>query len=647
MASAFQSQLLFHHYVNNMHSSNKSRKKAKIFLSLESKNAMKNNPNTNIKRITRDLHHRMDRLTRQGNFNLYSCKQIHKDILMSGLGQNVYLGSKLLSLYATCGSIEEACQVFDKMTERKNVVLWTAMINGYARNGQFEEALELYLEMQSHGINPNGFTLSSVLDACAGLSALEDGMDIHVLLVKCGFHSNVFVGTTLVDMYAKCGRLEDASHVFDKMPERNVVSWSTIIGGFVHNGEAEEAVKYFSRMLEDGVRFSPSILASVLVACTALGALNWAKEIHAQIVKSSLEYDVFLRSALVGMYAQCKRIEDARSVFDRSPEKTVALWSAMITAYSQNECANEALKLFSQMEHKSLKPDPATIVGVLAACADLASLKQGKEIHGYVIRNEFESNVRVGSALVDMYAQCKKLEAASRVFVRTSERNVVLWSTMIGAYAQNGCANKALRLFRQMDHNAVKPDPVTIAGVLPACADLASLKQGKEIHCYVIKHRLESNVHVGSSLVDMYGHCKRLEDARRVFDRTSERNVVLWSALIAAYTQNGFAYEALELFFQMHQNIEAVKPNAYTIAGVLRACGDSGYLKQGKEIHCYILRNKMESNVHVCIDLMDMYAKCGCIDVARQLREKIPERSDIMDCNDYRLWIEWAWQRSF
>uniref|UniRef100_UPI0040747504 Synthetic PPR-DYW protein n=1 Tax=synthetic construct TaxID=32630 RepID=UPI0040747504 len=422
-----------------------------------------------------------------------------------------------------------------------SVFSWNSKIRGYARNGQPEEALSLYSQMRRSGIKPDNYTFPFVLKACASLSSLKEGKQIHGHVIKSGFESDVYVQSALIDMYAKCGELEDARKVFDEMPERNVVSWNAMISGYAQNGQSEEALELFREMQQEGIKPSEFTFCSVLSACASLGSLEMGKQIHGYVIKSGFESIVFVGNALIDMYAKCGSIEDARKVFDEMPERTVVSWTAMISGYAQNGQSEEALELFREMQREGVKPDEVTLPSVLSACANLGALEQGKQIHAYVIKSGFESDVFVGSALIDMYAKCGSIEDARKVFDKMPERDVVSWNAMIAAYAQHGHGKEALQLFQQMQQEGVKPSEVTFTSILSACSHAGLVDEGHHYFesmspDYGITPRVE---HYGC-MVDLLGRAGRLDEAEDLIKSMPfQPNVVVWGTLLGACRVHG------------------------------------------------------------------------------------------------------------
>eukprot|EP01018_Ginkgo_biloba_P030286 Gb_21437 [translate_table: standard] len=555
---------------------------------------------------------------------------VHAHILITGLEQNVFLGFKLVSMYAICYSLDNALVVFNRMHKR-NVILWNAMIRGYADRGHCDEVLTLYYRMQCEGIHADNFTFPLVLKACAGLSALQEGKEIHYHIIRTGFESDVFVATALIDMYAKCGNIEDARQVFGKMSKRDVVSWSAMISGHAQNGYADDALALFHQMQQADIAPNSITMVSVLSACAQLTALQQGKWIHDYMIRSGFVLDVSVRTALIDMYAKCGSIEFAHQLFDKMYKRDVISWNAMIAGYAQNGHANDALTLFHEMQLANLKPNLVTMLSVLPACAHLAALQQGKRIHDYIIRSGFEADASVGNCLLDMYAKCGRIEIAQELFNKMSERDVVSWNTMMAGYAQYGLANEALALFHQMQLADVKPNSVTMLTLLPACAYFGALQQGKLIHSYIIKSGFELSVSVGNALIDMFAKCGSVKDARLVFDKMYERDLVSWSTMIAGYGMHGHGEDALALFSQMQQT--GLKPDHITFIGVLSACSHCGLVEKGSQYFDCMSRDYcITPGVEHYACMVDLLGRAGHLYQAHNFIRHMPLEPDAGVC---------------
>ncbi|KAK6123189.1 hypothetical protein DH2020_043091 [Rehmannia glutinosa] len=204
------------------------------------------------------------------------CKQIHALIVKSGYQADSFILNSLVDSYGKCSQVNDAARIFEECPI-VDLPSYTSIMTTYAQCGQGEEALKLYLKLLDTGLKPDSFVCSSLLNACANLSAYEQGKQIHVHVLKLGFMSDVFAGNSLVNMYAKCGSIEDAGQAFSEVPERSVVSWSAMIGGLAQHGHGQEALDLFNDMLKDGVSPNHVTLVSVLSACNHAGLVNEAQ----------------------------------------------------------------------------------------------------------------------------------------------------------------------------------------------------------------------------------------------------------------------------------------------------------------------------------------------------------------------------------
>jgi pentatricopeptide repeat protein len=510
--------------------------------------------------------------------DLIEGKLVHAHMIKNGIQPDIFLRNSLINMYAKCDDLVGAKNEFDNFIERDQVS-WNAIIAAYARHGELKEAVELFRQMGRANKKADHFTFGSILVACSNLRVPKMGIQLHTHSIKTGFELHVSVGCSLVNMYAKCNSVEDARQVFDKMPERNVVSWTAMITGYALQECGDEAMELFELMQWTDIGLNKFIFTSVLSAFAHPQALEQGKQIHVHAIKNGLEMDVSVGNALVTMYANCGSIDDALQAFKLASRHDLVSWNAMITGYAQNVHGEKALNLFCEMQHSGLKPNQFTFVSVLKACAIQEALDQGKQIHSYILKLGFEAQIFVGSALVDMYAKCGSIEKAHRGFDEMPEKDMVSWTTLIAGYMQNGNGEEVMSLFCQMEHAGIKPNQYTLTCVLRACASLAGLEQGKQVHGHIYKIGLNMDVSVGSALTTMYAKGGSIDDAWEVFDKMPTRDVVSWNSIIAGYSQHGRGEEALQLFGHMQQT--GKKPDDITFINVLSACSHGGLVDQG------------------------------------------------------------------
>ena len=306
---------------------------------------------------------------------------------------------------------------------------------GFTENGVAYEALEHFRQMQLSDVKPNAVTLVVVIPACTRLGSLQQGKSIHGYMIRTLFELNVFVETAFIDMYAKCRSLNNARRLFDKMSERNVVSWTAMISGYSHRGYAAEALALFDEMQIVDVIPDSVTLASVLLACANLRALQKGEQIHGCMIKKGCKLDGFVWNSLVDMYVKCDSLEVAYRLFDKMHMKDVVSWNVMISGFADNGHFNEALPFYHQMQLQGIRPDSATMVSLLSICTQLGNLQHGKCIHNFIIKRGLESDVFAGAVVIDMYAKCGRMEDACQLFHAMPGRDIVSWNAMISGYA--------------------------------------------------------------------------------------------------------------------------------------------------------------------------------------------------------------------
>ncbi|KAJ7540618.1 hypothetical protein O6H91_10G023300 [Diphasiastrum complanatum] len=461
-------------------------------------------------------------------------------------------------------------------------------VNKLCQEGRLKEAIHMVEQMVQQTTKAPIGAYVCLLKGCSRRKALAEGKQVHALIVQSVLDSNILLANTLVHMYSKCGSVLDAHKVFSNMPQHNVYSWTAIISAYADSGQAEEAIKLFQQMQETGLAPDKVVFVVVLKACARLAALEQGKQLHSDIIRRGFQSDVIVGSTLVDMYSKCGCTEDARELFNNMSERDVVSWTAMIAGYAQNGLSKEAFALYEQMKQEGVQPNNVTL-----------------------------------STLVDMYAKCGCTEDARELFNNMSERDVVSWSAMIAGYAQNGLGKDSLALYEQMKQEGVQPDNVTFVLLLQACASLAALEQGKQLHSDIIKRGFQSDVIVGSTLVDMYSKCGCTEDARELFNNMSERNVVSWTAMIAGYAQNGLGKEALALFDQMQR--EGTKPNEVTYICVLSACAQSRLVDEGRHVFDSMYKNHgVTPTMEHYACMVDLLGRAGCLADAELFIDKMP-----------------------
>ncbi|XP_077239899.1 pentatricopeptide repeat-containing protein At5g19020, mitochondrial-like [Tasmannia lanceolata] len=462
----------------------------------------------------------------------------------------------------------------------------------------------------------------------------------------------------------------------------------------------------------------PACEFTLVSALKSFASIDQADQIHPLILKSGLYTNIFISNSLINLYVKfgsietarsmfdsaplldsaswntmlvgyvkLHRLEDARQMFDEMPERDCVSFTTMIMGFAQNGCPIEALEVFQEMKFAGVVPNEVTLATIISACSHLHSVRDGKMIHGIVIKGGFEVCVLVSTNLVHMYAACSYLGVARFVFDEMPERNIVTWNVMLNGYSKSGLVESARDLFekipirdlvswstmidgyvrvdrlceaivmyREMQRAEVRPNEVTIVDLLSACGRSSAINEGRQFHGIILKNSLVCHAFIQATIIYFYAACQQIDlaclqfqlgvkgnlsswnallagfirnnmvdSAEHLFNLMPEKDVVSWSSLIAGYVQSGQFDLALELFRDMP--IMGLRPNEITMVSVVSAIAQSGTLKQGRWIHAYIRENSIPLNDNLSAGLIDMYSKCGSIENALglfyQIRDKV------------------------
>lgn len=505
--------------------------------------------------------------------------EVHCLAVKHGLVSTTFVANALIAMYAKCGLFDFAMKLFDLMDGDRDVVSWNSIIAACLKDEQFIEALFLFREMLEAGIGMNSYNVVSALQACAELSLLKLGMQIHASVWKRGKTIQVHEANALIVMYARCGRMDDATRVFAETSEKDYISWNSILSGCVQNGLNMEAISFFRELLEVGIKPDQVSVISVASALGRLGNTLNGMEVHAYSIKQGFESNLQVGNTLVDMYAKFSLVTYTKGVFHKMPDKDYISWTTAIAALAQNHQYLEALELFREVQKEGMDVDPMMIGSILIACGGLKSLCILKQIHGNTIRHGL-LDLLLENKIIDMYGQCGNVGYAFCVFNGIETKDVVSWTSMISCYIHNYFFDEALSLFRDMMETNVEPDAVTLVCALTATASLSSLMKGKEIHGFLIRRNLLMEHSVNSSLVHMYAHCGKIGSSFKIFNMAQCEDLVLWTTMINACGLHGRGKEAVDLFSRM-RDIGLV-PDHITFLALLYACSHSGLVDEGK-----------------------------------------------------------------
>lgn len=440
------------------------------------------------------------------------------------------------------------------------------------------------------GLRLDSRLLASLLQYCADSKALKEGKRVHLHLKLTGLkRPGTLLSNHLIHMYAECGKDVEARKIFDKMPTRNLYSWNNMLSG----------------------------------------------------------------------YAKLGMIQPARKLFDKMPEKDVVSWNTMVIACAQHGYWDEALRFYREFRRLGIGFSGFSFAGVLTVCVKLQELELTKQVHGQILVAGFLSNVVLSSSVIDAYVKCGEMGDARKLFAGMSvrdvpawttlvsgyakwgdmksanelfdempEKNSISWTALVSGYARNGMGHKAMEWFTKMMLLRVRPDHFTFSSCLCACASIASLKHGKQIHAHLLRTNFRPNTVVVSALIDMYAKCGSLGLCKKVFDLMGNKvEVVLWNTIISALAQHGCGEEAIQMFDDMVRS--GVKPDNITFVAILNACSHSGLVQRGINFfesmsHDYGIVSTQEH--YAC--LIDLLGRAGCFEVVVDQIEKMPYKSD-------------------
>ena len=460
------------------------------------------------------------------------------------------LGGYLIrALTTSTATLFEANLAFSSVS-KPCVFTWNAIILAHTIFGEDFIALDLYTQMMGDGLQPNDATLSWVVKICGGVGALLEGMLLHQQVVENGSEMNVIVGNSLVDMYAKCGRLEEARNVFDKLPGKTVVSWGAMFSGYAQQGEGQTALELFKKMLlcYHDVEPNAFIYSCLLKGCSNTHLIEQGKLVHKNAVISSFDVHEVVGGSIVDMYAKCGNLEDAHKVFQALPHKNVVLWGALMTGFVEHGHSLHTIDLFFEMQEKGITPSRATFLCVLKACSDVGVFEVGMLLHDHILRMGLHHEVAIGTLLIEMYAKCGKLKEAQRVFDKLPP-NSVAWGTLIAGYAHvnNYSCEQYLETMQQ---EGVKPNDLTYSSLLSSYSHAGTSEEG----CLSFKHMMETHgispsIEHYNCLVDLLGRTGSLEESKYLLHTMPFLpDFVGWTALLANCHSHGNVTLAKGLF---------------------------------------------------------------------------------------------------
>uniref|UniRef100_A0A9I9CW78 Pentatricopeptide repeat-containing protein At3g53360, mitochondrial n=1 Tax=Cucumis melo TaxID=3656 RepID=A0A9I9CW78_CUCME len=472
------------------------------------------------------------------------------------------------------------------------------------------EALQAFDIFRKCSSSPlKSITYTHLINACSSLRSLEHGRKIHRHMLTCNYQPDMILQNHILSMYGKCGSLKEARNIFDAMPLKNVVSWTSMISGYSRYGQEDNAITLYIQMLRSGYIPDHFTFGSIVKSCSGLDDFMLARQLHAHVLKFEFGGHLIAQNALISMYTKFSQMADAINVFSRIIIKDLISWGSMIAGFSQlgyelealchfremlsqsvyqpNEfvfaClqqnqAGEVLRLTKLMFASRIMPDHVTLTNVLVSSGQIASYEVGSQIHCFIMKSGLNLDTSVSNALINMYTKCGSLECARKMFDSIGNPDIISWSSLIVGYAQAGCGKEAFELFRTMRGLGVKPNEITFLGILTACSHIGMVEEGLKLYRTMQEDcRISPTKEHCSCIVDLLARAGCLDVAEEFIKQMPfVPDVVVWKTLLAACKVHG----NLEVGKRAAENVLKIDPsNSAAVVMLCNIHASSGHWK--------------------------------------------------------------------
>uniref|UniRef100_A0A7N2KZR9 DYW domain-containing protein n=2 Tax=Quercus lobata TaxID=97700 RepID=A0A7N2KZR9_QUELO len=451
-------------------------------------------------------------------------------------------------------------------------------------NKRYREALELFeiLEFDG-GFELESSTYDALISACIGLNSIRGVKRVSSFMSSNGFELDLYMRNRVLLMHVKCGMMTDARRLFVEMPEKNLVSWNTIIGGLVDSGNYDEAFQLFFITWEESSDGGSRIFSTMIRASAGQGLIFAGRQFHTCALKMGVADDIFVTCALIDMYSKCGSIEDAQCVFDEMPEKTTVGWNSIIAGYALHGYSEEALRMFYEMRDSGVEMDHFTFSMVIRICTRLASLEHAKQAHASLVRHGFGLDIVANTALVDFYSKWGRMEDARHVFDKMPQKNVISWNALIAGYGNHGHGEEAIEMFEQMLREKMRPNHITFLAVLSACSYSGLSERGWEYFKSMSRdHKIKPRAMHYACMIELLGQEGLLDEAFALIRSAPFKPTAnMWAALLTACR----VHENLELGKFAAEKLYGMEPeklNNYIV--LLNIYNSSGNLKEAAAV---------------------------------------------------------------
>ncbi|GAB2231700.1 hypothetical protein Drorol1_Dr00010712 [Drosera rotundifolia] len=552
-------------------------------------------------------------------------KSLHGYAMKTGFHLDEWMLPALISMYGSNGDVIAARRLFD-LSPVMSTVMWNSIIHAHVQNLQPAQAYGMFRDMLLAGFRPNRVTFLSVIPCCEDLSSISHGECIHVCALKVGVECQAGVATTLISMYAKLGNLDSAELIFDDVPEKDLLTWNSMISAYAREGDWVKTLVSVSEMQSAGNVPDWISLISVLSSCGELEALLLGKSVHACSIRKGLESHLNLLNLLLAFYSRRHQLAYSFRLFETMNDRDSVSWNTMISGCVRNGKNQKAVSLIQQMQHEGTKLDLVSLISILPSfnTTETNGLAQGMAVHGYAVKSGFASDAPLANAMITMYSNCDDLAASMKLFNTMQQRCVVSWNSLMTVFLDQGLPDDVIAQFRRMLNHNQKPDHVTLLNVVPACSNLL---QGKSIHAYAVRTGAVIQTLLVSSMMFMYYRFGGTASCFLLFESDDKQNISIWNAMMSILVDAGEAQHAFDFFRNLLWT--QLRPDHVTILGLISACLQLNFVCFCHPILAFVINEGFGNDVAISNALINLYAKCGDIAFARKLFDETLSKDSI------------------
>ncbi|KAL5556165.1 hypothetical protein UlMin_038401 [Ulmus minor] len=508
-------------------------------------------------------------------------REVHLLVMKTGFLGRTSVVNALITMYFNCGLVADAYKVFEEVEDMVyDQITFNVMVDGLVSVGRDEEALIMFKEMKWACFLPTELTFVSLMSSC---SAFEVAQQLYAEAIKLGFGVHTSVGNAAITMYSSCGDLGAARLVFQRLQEKDIISWNSIISSYTQGNQGQSAILDYLQMQRAEIKPDEFTFGSLLASSESIDIVEM---VHALVSKNGLILKIQVSNALVSAYSKHGEMDLSHLAFEQINPKNLISWNTIISGFLLNGFTMEGLEQFSKMVISETRPNVYTFTIVLSICSSLSALRQGKQVHGYVIRIGLFQETCLGNSLVTMYAKCGVLDWSVKVFNAMIERETISYNAMISAYSQHGQGEEAVRCFEAMQSlSKLKPDQATFTAVLSACSHSGLVNDGTRIF---------------NSMVNNYGFTPGIDH---------------FSCIADLLSRGGYLDELETMINSKH-----LKAHSNIWWSLFSACAVHGNIRLGRIVAGILLENE-QSNPSVYVMLANIYAAADQWEEAANVRE--------------------------